>query len=171
MKIAGDKVILRAVEEQDSDMLYNLIKNSETSKGVGGYHAPNSCSHQMDWFRSSPDGSLRFIIAGKECPENALGIIFLSSGDFKRGEAELYIKLMKSARGKGYGKEAVAVLVSYGFRELRLHHIYSNILECNLASLRLFEKCGFQKEAVHRSKVYKDGHYENVCVYGISSGC
>lgn len=169
MKIAGDKVILRAIEEQDRELLFNLIRTSESGTAAGGYPVPKSYGHQMNWFRSAKDctDGLRCIIADRERPEAGLGIILLSNMDFHNGEAEVYIKLMKSARGKGYGEDAINALVSYGFLELRLKHIYSNVLERNLASQKLFEKCGFKMEGVHRSKAHKDGHYENVCVYGI----
>ncbi len=169
MKIAGDKVILRAIEEQDREMFINLIRASESGAASGGYAVSKSYGRQMDWFRSSKDrtDSLRRIIADREKPEAGMGIILLSNVDLHNGEAEVYIKLMKSARGKGYGEDAINALVSYGFLELRLKRMYSNVLERNLASRRLFEKCGFKMEGVHRSKAHKDGHYENVCVYGI----
>lgn len=171
MVIAGDKVVLRKVEEQDGEMILNLIQEPEAAKATGGYSGPKSYEHQMEWFRSLPDcsNSLRRIIADKGCPGTGLGIILLSNVDLKNKEAEIYIKLMKSARGKGYGEDAVKRLVSYGFSKLQLKRLYSNVLERNLASRRLFEKCGFTKEGVHKSKAYKDGHYENVCVYEISS--
>lgn len=169
MYITGNKVMLRAVEEPDREMLQNLIQSQEMTKMTGGYGGLISYEHQLNWLRSESgsSGSIRSIIAEKENPSFGLGIIILSNVDFKNGEAEIYIKLMKSIRGKGYGQDAVRTLVSYAFRELGLRHIYSNILEDNTASRRLFEKCGFQQEGMHKSKVYKDGHDRNVCSYGI----
>lgn len=170
MEIVGKRVVLREIEEQDEEMLLNLNKMSEAAKVTGGYLGPVSYARQMDWFRSLPDcaGNVRSIIADRKRREQGLGILVLSDVDLRNGTAEIYIKLMKSARGKGYGEESVKAVVSYGFRELKLKHIYANILESNMVSRRLFEACGFCQESVHQSKAYKDGHYENVCCYGIS---
>lgn len=170
MEIWGKRVVLREIEEQDEEMLLNLNKMPEAGKVTGGYSSQVSYAHQMDWFRSLAEcsGNVRSVIADRKRREEGLGILVLSDVDLRNGTAEIYIKLMKSARGKGYGEEAVKAVVSYGFQELKLKHIYANILESNMASRRLFEACGFCQESVHLSKAYKDGHYENVCCYGIS---
>ncbi len=168
MDIAGDRVILRVIEEQDKNMLQNLIEEPKTAKVTGGYSASVSYEHQMDWFLSvpRPAGELRCVIADRENPRNALGIIVLSNVDSQKKTAEIYIKIMKSVRKKGYGQDAVTVMVSHGFCKLGLRCIYSRILEYNAASRRLFEKCGFRQIDTHKSKVYKDGYDRTVCIYG-----
>ena len=173
MDITGNKVVLRAGEEQDKEMLLNLVKDSKAAKMTGGYSFPSSYDHQINRFRSTPNSfsSLYSIIADKKNPKIGLGILILSNIDLKHGTAEIFIKLMKSVRGKGYGKDAVTALVSYAFREFQLKHIYSNILEDNMASRRLFEKCGFKQEGTYKSKRYQDGQYRNVCFYGIRKDC
>lgn len=167
MRITGDKVILREIEESDREMLVDLIRTSEGIKMTGGYSVPASYEHQMDWFRSLPQdtGNLRSIIADKERPKDGLGILLLSDMDFRDKTAQIYIKLVKSVRGKGYGKDAVNAMVSYAFDGLGLSCIHSHILEDNHASRRLFEACGFKQEGVQKSRTYKGGHYENVCLY------
>lgn len=167
MDIAGNTVILRALEEQDSKMLKNLIEDPETAKVTGGYSASVSYEHQMDWFLSAqgPSLCLRGVIADRENPREALGVIVLSNVDSDKKTAEIYIKLMKSARRKGYGQDAVTALVSYGFSRLGLSCIYSSILEYNTASRRLFEKCGFRQEGIHKRGAGRDGRPRTVCVY------
>lgn len=169
MDITGNRVILRTVEEQDKEMLLNLIEDPETAKVTGGYPLPASYDHQITWFRSMADsaGSLYRIIADRENPQNGLGIIILSHEDSENETGEIYIKLMKSIRGMGYGQDSVNTLVDYAFREMGIVHIYSNILEDNMPSRRLFEKCGFKQEDMRKSSIYKEGYYRNVCVYGV----
>lgn len=165
MGITGNKVILRAVEERDKEMLQNLME--DPAKVLGGYSPSASWEHQMEWFLSAPKAvsGLRRIIAERQDPGNALGIIVLSNVNQEQKTAEIYIKLMKAARRKGYGEDAVTALVSYGFCELGLDRVVSNILEYNTASRRLFEKCGFTQEGVHQSRTDRDGHGRMVCVY------
>lgn len=167
MNITGNKVILREIEEPDQEMLLALIKDPEIEKVTGGYPYSLSYGHQMSWFRSLPDspGSMRNIIADKEKPEAALGILILSDAELKNGTAEIYIKLIKSARGKGYGRDAVNAIAAYGFEERKLKCIYANILENNTVSRKLFERCGFWQQGVHTSRVFRDGKERRVCTY------
>lgn len=44
---------------------------------------------------------------------------------------------------KGYGSEAIRILVDYIFRESKLSHIYLKTLDWNLRAQKCFEKCGF----------------------------
>lgn len=171
MVIAGNRVVLRSVEEQDQEMIRNLVADPEIVKVTGGYLPLTSCGHHIEWFRamSGSAGSLYEIIADKGRPRTALGVIILSYGKSEVGAAELFIKLMRSARRKGYGEDAVNALVSYAFREQGIRHIYSNILEDNTASRRLFEKCRFRQEDIRKSNIYKNGSYRKVCRYGIDS--
>ena len=113
---------------------------------------------------------MRRVIADKERPENGLGIIILSDMDLENGAAEIYIKLAGIFRGKGYGQDAVNALVAYAFDRLGLSRIYSDILEYNTMSRRLFEKCGFRQEGFRRGRGFKKGSYRNVCVYSIDNG-
>ena len=171
MEIAGNRVVIRSVEEQDQEMIRNLVADPEIVKVTGGYPPLTSCGHHVEWFRamSGSAGNLYKIIADKENPRTALGIIILSHERSETGAAELFIKLMRSVRGKGYGEDAVNTLVSYAFREQGIRHIYSNILEDNMASRRLFEKCRFRQEDIHKSNLYKNGSYRKVCRYVINS--
>jgi RimJ/RimL family protein N-acetyltransferase len=72
-----------------------------------------------------------------------------------------------SIRGKGYGTDAVKTMVKYAFDELRLHCVYANIISYNDVSVRLFERCGFQREGVLRDRIYKGGRYVDELSYSI----
>lgn len=168
MEITGEQVILRSMEEQDEEMLKDLIEDPKIARVTGGYSGPVSYDHQINWFHCAAfSGSgLHRIIADKDNPRTGVGIIILSDTGREEKKAEIYIKVARAFRRKGYGRDAVAALVSYGFRELGLNYIYANILEYNTASRRLFETCGFKPEEIHKSRADKDGHGRRVYVYG-----
>ena len=56
------------------------------------------------------------------------------------GEKELW--------GRGYGTEAIAVLVDFGFSHEAADAIFGIVSADNARSLRAFEKCGFNRHAV-----------------------
>lgn len=154
MNIAGKKVVLRTVEEQDRELLMTLIHDPEITKITGGYPHISSYDHQIRWFCSLSNFAegLGTIIADREHPRIGLGVLILSFKDSEKGAAEIYIKLARTARRKGYGQDAVNTLVSYGFSQLGLTCIYANILEDNLGSRGLFESCGFRQENIHKNR-------------------
>lgn len=165
--ITGGKVILRTAKMQDREMLLNLIRDPEIMKVTKGYQNPVTGRYLVGRFGSpeAPAGSVRRIIADQGDPESGLGIIMLSDLNKENRTAKMQIKLLRSARGRGYGRDAVDALVSYAFRELGLDCICSSILEDNTASRRLFEACGFQQEGIHESRADRNGHCRKICSY------
>ena len=57
--------------------------------------------------------------------------------------ATLGIALGREYIGRGYGTDAMRVIVSYGFREMGLHRIQLGVAPFNPAGIRAYEKAGF----------------------------
>ena len=68
---------------------------------------------------------------------------------------------------KGYASDSLQLLLNYGFCELRLHRIYAIIFGYNEASIKFFEKNGFELEGRHREARFWDGKFHDELVYGI----
>lgn len=169
MFIYGDKIVLRAIEEADNQMLLTLINDPDTEMMLGGSSWPVSEAEQLGWYEKQEQRRdvLRCIIALKE-EGTAIGTLILSDIDTKNGTAQIHIKMVKdSGRGKGYGTDAVKTIVRYAFHELRLNCIYAQILSYNAVSVRLFEKCGFKRDGILRARVYKGGNFVDVFEYSI----
>ena len=60
-------------------------------------------------------------------------------------------------RNKGYGSEALRLLIHYAFGELNLYRLSAAVPEYNLAALHLFEKAGFAREVCRRKALNRDG--------------
>lgn len=167
MNILGNNIILRAISKNDAKLLLDLINDPETEKMLGGSSFPVSLEEQEKWIATQCERSdiLRCIVAQKG-NEEGIGTVILSDIDNKNGVAQVHIKMDKQkGRGKGYGTEALKTIVKYAFDELRLNCVYAEILEYNIVSQKLFEKCGFHREAILRERVYKGGKYINVITY------
>lgn len=168
MNISGNKIILRAISLADSKLLMDLINDAETEKMLGGSSFPVSPEGQEKWIQSQigRQNVLRCIVALKDNIEAGLGAVILSDISYKNGVAQIHIKMDKeNGRGKGYGTDALNTMVAYAFDELRLNCVYAEVLEYNQISQRLFEKCGFHRDGLLRSRVFKDGKYNDVISY------
>ena len=167
MIIVGEKIILRAIEPEDNSMLIDLINDPDTESMIGGKSWPVSWFEQQKWFEQACKNKeiFRCIISEKD-NKKAVGTLILSDIDLVNGVAQIHIKMDKNnGRGKGYGSDAINIAVKYAFNEMRLNCIYAQILEYNEISVHLFEKCGFEKEGVLKSRIFKNGKYHNLLSY------
>lgn len=169
MNIEGKKIILRAIDQKDFQLLLDLINDSETEYMLGGWSFPVSKQMQLDWISSQSNDSktLRCIIDSID-DNSSIGTVMLTDIGYKNGNAEVHIKISDDGqRGKGYGFDALTTVIDYAFSELRLKCIYAKISTHNTASLSLFTKCGFEKEGILRKRLFKRGEYMDVSVLSI----
>jgi RimJ/RimL family protein N-acetyltransferase len=69
--------------------------------------------------------------------------------------------------GKGYGREAMELVLRYGFHELNLHRIQLTVFEYNERAIALYEKLGFRREGVYREFMQRDGKRYDMLLYGL----
>jgi ribosomal-protein-alanine N-acetyltransferase len=77
--------------------------------------------------------------------------------DVYRGTAEIGYWLGEPFWGKGIVTESVRALVPVAFDQTGVVRIQAGIFSDNPASMRVLEKCGFVREAVHRNAITKHG--------------
>jgi [ribosomal protein S5]-alanine N-acetyltransferase len=68
---------------------------------------------------------------------------------------------------KGIAKEAISLVVGYGFNTLNLRKIVAGIYSMNKGSIRAFEKAGFSKAYTEKEKYYFEGKYIDSFVFEI----
>ncbi len=110
-----------------------------------------------EWDKSS----VRFYI-WHERSEKIIGVITLANivyGAFL--SCHLGYKLHKDFLNQGYMTEAVGLVKDFAFNELKLHRIEANVMPSNMASLRVLEKSGFQKEGISKNYLKINGKWED----------
>lgn len=75
--------------------------------------------------------------------------------------------LDKNHNGKGYMTEAVRLVVSYAFNELKLHRLEAGVMPHNIGSIKVLEKSGFHKEGIAKKNVKINGRWEDHQVLAI----
>lgn len=169
MNLYGEKVMLRAMEPEDMEILRTTINDPEIEHMVGGWSFPVSKLEQMKWYERvvADKTNLRLTIEALETKE-VLGMISLTDIDWKNREANYAVKLKRDApKKRGYASDSELTLMRFAFEELQLHRLTGEVLEYNIASIAMTEKCGAQREGLKRSAVYKNGQYHNVICYGV----
>ncbi|OQC01659.1 MAG: putative ribosomal N-acetyltransferase YdaF [Firmicutes bacterium ADurb.Bin099] len=67
-------------------------------------------------------------------------------------------------RNRGYGKQAVSLILEYGFCNLGLERITAGTLDCNISAKKSLEKLGFVLEGRERKAIYFGGvRHDRLC--------
>lgn len=104
----------------------------------------------------------------KKDDDKLLGTIALFRLEWNNRTAYLSIGIGdKEHRGKGYGTEAISLMLRYAFCELNLHRVTLDVISNNPAGIRCYQKVGFVEEGRLRECVYRNGQRYDLIYMGI----
>lgn len=163
--LTGNAIYLRALEPEDLEFIYRL-ENNENLWSVSNTQTPYSRFLIRQYLENAHQDiyeakQLRLAICTLGSFE-AIGLIDLFNFDPVNNRAGVGIVVEEEAqRHKGYGKEALQLVVNYAFNTLQLHQLYANIDPANVASTGLFTNFGFtliglKTDWIKRENVYAD---------------
>jgi RimJ/RimL family protein N-acetyltransferase len=69
--------------------------------------------------------------------------------------------------GRGYGTEAITLLMDYAFGTLNFHRIAIGVVGFNTRALRFYEKVGFRREGIQREGYYYNHSYHDFVMLSI----
>jgi ribosomal-protein-alanine N-acetyltransferase len=163
--IDGETVSLRTIEEEDLEFLQRVVNKPEIRRAIGA-SGPVNGPQEEEFFEEtvSEDGSVDLLVTVDGERVGIAGLIF-GEGDVT--SAELGYWLAPDHHGQGYGSEAAALLVEYGFEQRACHRIQAHVFGFNDASQALLESVGFTREGTRREAHFTDGEYGDVHIYGL----
>lgn len=160
--IKGKRVVLRAIEESDLELMVEWLNDPAIAHMVVGFSFPTSRAQQAEWFRKSTSDrdTQRWIVADAS-DGSAIGLTGLWNIDWHNRHALTALKIgPQAARGKGLGTDAILTVMAYAFFQVGLNRLWSEILPYNVASYKAYvEKCGWRVEGLLREHVYRDGSF------------
>ncbi|MCL2059391.1 MAG: GNAT family N-acetyltransferase [Oscillospiraceae bacterium] len=97
-----------------------------------------------------------------------MGDVALQSLDSKNRCCSIGMGIAKiENRNKGYGKQAVTLILEYGFKNVGMERITANTLEINIPAQKSLEGLGFALEGRERKAVYFGGKRYDRLIYGL----
>jgi RimJ/RimL family protein N-acetyltransferase len=98
--------------------------------------------------------------------DKLIGFIGLGGIRWPHGDAWVGIGIgERDYWGKGYGTDAMRIVLRYAFTELNLHRVTLDVFEYNPRGVRSYEKAGFKLEGRERGLVQREGrHYDAFCM-------
>jgi len=166
--LKGTQVYLRALEPEDLEFIYQ-VENDERVWEVSNTQTPYSRflikqyleNAHLDIYEAK---QLRLVIATFK--NEVVGLIDLFDFNPTNRRAGIGILILnKEQRGKGYGKEALKLVMKYGQTHLHLHQLYASINEDNSNSIDLFTKAGFKYIGQRKDWTLINGTFKNENLY------
>lgn len=163
MTLEGKKVRLRPISLDDIDLALSWINDPEVTQTLMTGRYPMTREAERKWLEDHMKVSATDIIYTIEKLDGTyLGGITLFNIRPVEHHAEVGISIgIKSEWGKGYGREAMELMLRYGFAELNLHLIYLHVHADHPRAVRLYEKIGFVREGRLRDRAYRGGKYHD----------
>lgn len=164
--LKDDVMKLRAPEPEDLELLY-AMENDTALWSVGNATLPYSRYTLREYLEQSrqdliTERQARFVIelSNGECA----GMIDLADYDPINSRAEVCIGVLGAYQGKGVATRALQLLCSYASGRLHLHQLYAYVPAWNEASIKLFEKTGFEITAKLSDWIREKDGYSDVVI-------
>jgi len=167
--VPHDKTVyLSPVLDADINTLFAWINDRETVL----FNAPYSSVHyrnHTEWFDAiRRRADLAFFGIRTAADDRLVGSCQLHSIHPVHRSAELQIRIGEEAdRGRGYGKEALGMLLRHGFFDRNLHRIQLHVFADNVAAVRLYSSAGFREEGRLRDAAFIDGSFKAALIMGL----
>ncbi|MDO8360839.1 MAG: GNAT family protein [Devosia sp.] len=168
--LQGKRVRLRSIGRDDlpRQLAFNNSLEIELAGG-GDPPLPQSLERlQADFDSAAGKGGRDGPSFGIEADGQFIGQCALFNIDAVARTCELGITIGDPAYlDRGYGREAIALLVGYAFTHHNMHRAWLRVHATNLRAQRAYAACGFVEEGRLRSHVWSDGHYDDLVTMGL----
>jgi len=169
--IEGERLYLRAIEPEDYILIHKWRIDSVVSKKLGGNNFSISLERDKLWTenKSVDDTKGIYWMIGKLNDNKIIGYCSMINIDLRNLKAELggIVIGEKDEWGKGYGKEAVKIMLKYFFDNYPINKCFTYCLEENTPSIKIWQSLNFVQDGLLREDVYKDGEFKNLLLFSI----
>ena len=158
-KLIGEHIYLSPRSTEDVELFTEWLNDFETTDYLGRSGNLVSLEAERKYLENNSSPEATFVIVTKE-EDKMIGTVSIERIHYidRRGTLGIFIG-DKNAREKGYGTEAIQLILEYGFRYLNLHNIALDVMEFNPRAIRCYKKCGFQEVGRERKSRYVNGKY------------
>ncbi len=164
--LVGELVRLRGTRDADLPVLAGwmmdpAIRVTQSASALPLSEA--SARADMAAWNANKSADAGFSIESLDEQPTLIGFASLFGVGAKDRCGTLGIVLGREFVGRGYGTDAVRVIVSFGFREMGLCRIQLGVYSFNVRAIAAYRKAGFVEEGRRREAIRHDGQaYDEV---------
>lgn len=144
--LEGEMVRLRPVRATDADAMWEMVQDPQSNRLTGATTAFTRAEIGA-WCAgvSARDSRVDLAVTANGSDEY-LGEIVLKEIDDAVSSANIRLAMRPAYRGRGYGTEAIALVLSLAFDGIGLHRVGLDVLSINTRARAIYENIGFRVE-------------------------
>ena len=158
-KLEGEKVYLSPINQDDYETYVKWLNNPNITQFLDCNDSLITLSKEKELLDKIANEEFCFAIIKKE-DDTLLGNVGVTKIDYKNGKAELGIFIGDEENlSKGYGSEAIKLIINFAFNEIRLHSVMLTVFSNNPRAIKAYTKCGFKEFGRRHEAIYHNGEY------------
>jgi RimJ/RimL family protein N-acetyltransferase len=167
----GGNIYLRPLTLSDTDLIVKWRNTDSVRKNLFSQELITPESHKKYYNEYIETHKCHQFILEQIVYENGniysfsvpVGTVYLKNIDHLNSKALIGVFIGEGVdRGKGFGKEAVQLILQYGFLQLGLNKVYLQVIYNNEKMIGICEEIGFVKEGKFREDYFRDGVYYDI---------
>lgn len=137
------------------------MNDFDTSSRLAAPPRPYTTEQEIAWYeRAATDMDRPSFTIYERATWRAIGNCAVHGIDTMNRRTDVGIMIGEpDARGKGYGTEAMRLLLDYAFTILNLHSVMLSVYEYNGPARRSYEKAGFREIGRRRQARWHNGRF------------
>ena len=161
-KIEGERIYLSPMNPEDYIITTKWYNDIDNSRFLNHERKIVGLTAEKNRFESDIKEGYYFAIILKET-NKMIGEILFTSYSFIDQTAEIGLCIgEKEEKGKGYGPEAIKLLIDYGFNTLNLQNIGLGVFGNNERAIKAYEKLGFKEYRRKTKARYINGKFYDI---------
>jgi len=160
-KLSGKNLYLSPMNMEDMPQYTKWINDNSISDNLGNTWQLISVEKEKSILEGMAKEGYNFAIIRAE-DDQLLGNISLFDINqiHRNAQCGLFIGEEEN-RGKGYGAQALSLLLEFGFDTLNLNNIMLKVFSFNEMAVSCYKKVGFKTVGERRNSYYLNGRYYN----------
>lgn len=169
--LKGERVRLGPIKKNYIDSFLKWFNDPEIIQYLVMYR-PMTRMEEEDWLEKLKDREdtihLAITLPNEDGSEKLIGNCGIHRIDWKNRSAEIGITIgEKEYQNKGYGTEAIELLLEYGFNTVNLNRIELQVYDYNVRAIKTYKKIGFIEEGRRRKFMFSKGAYHDAIIMSI----
>ena len=166
------RLLLRPFESSDVDAVQDLFGREDVSRyldwePLSREHAAARVDKRMTQTRITGDNQALALAVEEQTTGRVIGEVVLVYTSAVHRQGMIGWSIHPATQGRGYATEAAAELLRLGFDGLGLHRISADADLRNAPSIRVMDKLGMRREAVHIDSMWIKGEWVGAHVAAI----
>ena len=160
-KLVGKKCYLSPIDSNDAEKFTKWLNNMELLQNIQLHSSVISLENEKVLLNDLSKGHNYSIVDMEK--DLLIGNCGFFDVDHVNQTAETGIFIGdKDYRNRGYGTEALSLLIEYGFKALNFHNIMLRVYEYNEGAIRCYDKIGFKQIGMRREALQRNLKRHNI---------